>query len=113
MIRARSGERYLFTVLRCAERNPVRAGLTEVAENYPWSAAPYHAGLLTAPPALSLAAQSCAYTADERRRVLGQRSPEPETKAIRTATSRASRSGIRSSSRCWKIGSDARSPCGA
>jgi putative transposase len=80
------GERYLFTVLRYVERNPVRAGLTEVAEDYPWSTAPYHAGLLTPPPALSLAAWSCAYTADEWRRVLGQRSPEPEMESIRTAT---------------------------
>ncbi len=36
------GEDYLWTALRYVERNPVRAGIEGVAEDYPWSSAAIH-----------------------------------------------------------------------
>lgn len=38
-------ESQLPRVIRYVERNPVRAGLVERAEHYPWSSAPAHCGL--------------------------------------------------------------------
>ncbi len=35
-------ERYLYTAVRYIEQNPVRAGLVERAESYPWSSARTH-----------------------------------------------------------------------
>jgi len=36
---------YLWFCVRYVERNPVRAGMVEFAENYPWSSAAAHCGL--------------------------------------------------------------------
>ena len=36
---------YLWSAVRYVERNPVRAGLVERAEQYPWSSAAGHCGL--------------------------------------------------------------------
>ena len=38
-------ERYLWTALRYVERNPVRAGVVQRAEDYRWSSAPAHCTL--------------------------------------------------------------------
>ncbi len=38
-------ERHLWSAVRYVERNPVRAGLAERAEEYPWSSASAHCGL--------------------------------------------------------------------
>ncbi len=38
-------ESYLWSAVRYVERNPVRAGLVERAEQYPWSSAAGHCGL--------------------------------------------------------------------
>jgi len=35
-------ERYLFAAVRYVERNPVRANLVRISENYRWSSAKYH-----------------------------------------------------------------------
>jgi putative transposase len=35
-------ERYLYAAIRYVEQNPVRAGLVEKAEDYPWSSARAH-----------------------------------------------------------------------
>jgi len=40
---------HLWEAVRYVERNPVRAGLVQVAEAYPWSSAPAHCGLRTDP----------------------------------------------------------------
>lgn len=37
-------EAYLLTVQRFIERNPVRAGIVKVPQDYPWSSAGYHLG---------------------------------------------------------------------
>ena len=37
-------EGYLFNVVRYVECNPVRAGIVQEAEKYPWSSARHHAG---------------------------------------------------------------------
>jgi len=36
---------HLWVAIRYVERNPVRAGLVERAEDYPWSSAAFHLGL--------------------------------------------------------------------
>ena len=36
---------HLWAAVRYVERNPVRAGLVETAERYPWSSAAAHCGL--------------------------------------------------------------------
>ena len=38
-------ERHLFTAVRYVEQNPVRAGMVERPEDYPWSSAASHCGL--------------------------------------------------------------------
>lgn len=38
-------ERHCWAAIRYVERNPVRAGMVERAENYPWSSASAHCGL--------------------------------------------------------------------
>jgi len=35
-------KRYLYTAMRYVERNPVRAGMVERAEDYPWAGAKAH-----------------------------------------------------------------------
>ncbi|MCD4783790.1 MAG: transposase [Candidatus Eremiobacteraeota bacterium] len=42
-------ETHLYTAVRYVENNPVRAGLTDKAENYPWSSAASHIGGLDNP----------------------------------------------------------------
>lgn len=39
------GEAQVWTAIRYVERNPVRAGMVNRAENYPWSSAQGHCGL--------------------------------------------------------------------
>jgi len=39
------GPDYLWNAVRYVERNPVRAGITDRAENYAWSSAAFHCGL--------------------------------------------------------------------
>jgi putative transposase len=39
------GPDHLWNAVRYVERNPVRAGIVDRAENYPWSSAPFHCGL--------------------------------------------------------------------
>ena len=40
-------ERHLLAAVRYVELNPVRAGMTEIAEDWEWSSARYHLGLRT------------------------------------------------------------------
>ena len=40
---------YTWSAIRYVERNPVRAGLVERAEDYPWSSAAAHCGLVNNP----------------------------------------------------------------
>jgi putative transposase len=42
-------ESYFWAAMRYVELNPVRAGMVELAENYPWSSARAHCGLRTDP----------------------------------------------------------------
>jgi putative transposase len=42
-------EEYFWTALRYVELNPVRAGMVQYAEQYPWSSAPAHCGLAEDP----------------------------------------------------------------
>ncbi len=49
-------ECHFWAALRYVERNPVRAGIVQYAEQYPWSSAPAHCGLLQDPLLSSLPA---------------------------------------------------------
>lgn len=40
---------YLWTAMRYVERNPIRAGMTDSAQRYPWSSAAAHCGLADDP----------------------------------------------------------------
>jgi putative transposase len=42
--------RYLWDAIRYVERNPVRARIVSRAQDYPWSSAAYHCGLLDRDP---------------------------------------------------------------
>ena len=42
-------ERHCWAAIRYVERNPVRAGMVDKAEDYPWSSARAHCGLRTDP----------------------------------------------------------------
>jgi putative transposase len=42
-------ETHLWAAVRYVERNPVRAGMVDRAEDHPWSSAPAHCGLRTDP----------------------------------------------------------------
>lgn len=46
-------QRHLWMALRYVELNPVRANMVAKAEQYPWSSARYHLGLVPAPPLLN------------------------------------------------------------
>ncbi len=63
-------EPHLWRSLRYVERNPVRAGLVDAAEDWPWSSARCHAGLCPAPPWLSMRAWREWFTTDEWRLML-------------------------------------------
>ncbi len=47
------GTRYLWDVVRYVERNPVRAGMVERAEDYRWSSAGFHCGRRARDPLIS------------------------------------------------------------
>jgi putative transposase len=42
-------EAYTWSAIRYVERNPVRAGMVKKAEDYPWSSAAAHCGLINDP----------------------------------------------------------------
>ena len=45
--------RYLWNAVRYVERNPVRAGIVRRSEDYRWSSAVYHSGLVDSDPLVS------------------------------------------------------------
>jgi len=47
------GPDHLWNAVRYVERNPVRAGLVDAAERYPWSSAAFHCGLRATDPIIS------------------------------------------------------------
>jgi putative transposase len=47
-------DEYLYNAVRYVEQNPVRAGMVSRAEEYPWSSAAFHCGLIYSDPILAL-----------------------------------------------------------
>lgn len=78
-------EAHYFRALRYVERNPVRAGMAERAEDYPWSSARGHCGLrcdVFAPDAESL-----SQTVGDWRVFLAECDLDHETEQLRRHTS--------------------------
>jgi len=46
---------HMWNAIRYVERNPVRAGMVDKGESYRWSSAPFHCGLRSEDPFISLA----------------------------------------------------------
>jgi len=74
----------LGSVMRYVERNPVRAGLVEQAESYPWSSAAAHLGASDPRNLLALADWSQCWTAQQWGDIL--RDGADEAASIRDAT---------------------------
>jgi putative transposase len=62
---------HLWAALRYTERNPVRAGLVEIADQWPWSSAGVHTGRVAKPDWLSLTGWSDRFTQSDWRSYLG------------------------------------------
>jgi putative transposase len=77
---------HLWTALRYAELNPVRAGLVTEPEAFPWSSAAIHC----APPAqyslLDLAPWLAVWSPQDWREFLAETVPDEQTAAIRQST---------------------------
>ena len=77
---------HMWAAVRYVERNPVRAGLVEVAEQWNWSSAPARLGLTRVPALLDLAGWGERFTADQWRDMLSAGSmPEAELR-LRVST---------------------------
>lgn len=84
-------DRYLLNCLAYVELNPVRAGLVDAAEYYPWSSAQHHLGLrfdgfITMHPTLLALAGEGRARAAAWASVLQASVPDPEVAAIREHT---------------------------
>jgi putative transposase len=89
------GERHAVLALRYVEQNPVRAGLTAQAWEYPWSSAAAHAGEPDPTGLLNMEAWKAQWTPDQWREYV--QAPEDETIASRIQTS---------TGRGWPLGSE-------
>jgi len=86
------GPGHLWSAVRYVERNPVRAGLAELSEDYPWSSARAHCGLAPA-GVLAPARPFPGPISDWRAWLGGEAQAEAET-AIRKSTSRGRPLGL-------------------
>ncbi len=77
---------HLWAAVRYVERNPVRAGLVERAEEYPWSSAAAHCGL--APPELLAPDRPFPGPVESWSAWLGEASDPAADQAVRTTTAR-------------------------
>ena len=75
-------EAYTWTAIRYVERNPVRAGMVEKAEEYLWSSAAAHCGLIES-PLLVRAKMEGAISEDEWSDWLAVSEDEHATKLLR------------------------------
>lgn len=62
---------HLWAALRYVERNPVRAGLVEIADQWTWSSAAVHTGRADRPDWLDLAGWSSRFTQADWQKYLG------------------------------------------
>jgi putative transposase len=79
-------EAHLWAALRYVERNPVRAGLVDSAEEWPWSSAGAHAEAWPAPEWLSLDTWSARFTCDQWRLYLAADTLTEADRALRQNT---------------------------
>lgn len=67
----------VWRALAYLERNPVRAGLAEQAELFPWSSAPAHYGIQSPPQWLNVGAWRSNWTPAQWRRILRASTEDP------------------------------------
>ena len=79
-------EKHLWEALRYVELNPVRAGIIEVPEQWPWSSAAAHGGLASPDPILEMERWRNRWTVDEWRSFLAQAESATELAALRRFT---------------------------
>jgi putative transposase len=72
--------------LRYVELNPVRAGMVDAAEQWPWSSAAVHCGLVIPPPMLEMERWDRRWTAAEWRTLLGATNATEDVGALRLST---------------------------
>ncbi len=77
---------HLWAALRYAERNPVRAGLVERAEEWGWSSAAVHCGMRANDGLLELAQWQQRWDSSSWRPYLREKDSEEEAAAIRQCT---------------------------
>jgi putative transposase len=77
---------HLWTALRYAELNPVRAGMAAEAAAWPWSSAAAHCGTADADPCLDMSTWRKAWSEASWRRFLEEGESEAELRAIRRST---------------------------
>ena len=65
-----------WRALAYIERNPVRAAITEQAELFPWSSAPFHYGIQSPPPWLNVTAWRSHWKPAQWRRLLRESKDE-------------------------------------
>ncbi len=79
-------EPHLWEALRYVELNPVRAGIVERPEQWPWSSAAAHCGLAASDAVLEVERWKRRWTAGEWRHFLGQPESASELAALRRFT---------------------------
>jgi putative transposase len=79
-------ERHLWEALRYVELNPVRAGMVESPERWPWSSAATHCGFASPDPILKMERWRQRWAADEWNRFLMQAESAAELAALRRFT---------------------------
>ena len=80
-------EAHLVTALRYVEQNPLRAGVAQVAEDYPWSSAPAHVGGPDPSGLLDLAAWRAEWPVEAWRDMLATPQDEATLEVLRRRTS--------------------------
>lgn len=79
-------ESHLWTALRYVELNPVRAGMVETAQQWPWSIATAHCGLANPGPMLEMERWRKRWTVDEWHQFLADAESAAEVRALRRCT---------------------------
>jgi len=77
---------HLWTALRYAELNPVRAALVEEAAAWPWSSAPAHCGVADADACLEMSLWREHWSVPNWRKFLAEGERESELRALRRCT---------------------------
>ncbi len=77
---------HLWAALRYAELNPVRARLVRAPEQWPWSSAAAHCGLISPDPRLHMETWQKRWTPSEWRQYLAEGESQTELSALRRCT---------------------------